>query len=566
MTRPLTRIAAAVRRRIANRSEQGYVAILTAVLLVPLIGMAAFAVDVGRYYVTARDAQRAADAAALGGVVYLPGDQPNAFSQARELAGVNGFDDREADTAVETGIDKGPTQLKVTVSKEVPSVFGGLFGVSGATISRYAVADYAGPVSMGSPCNAYGNNPDAGATSSRVCSDVGEFWGNVGAPRAPKGNGDAYQNGTCASSDSNCTGGKNTDYDVNGYFYSITLTRPVTNLVIEAFDPALVNVGDLCNEGNLKNAKKLENTVVGDAGSRYAEGQSNPYCTGDKNFAGTSGGFTNQVATSFTLRDPGENPWDPLSFPARSTCAGTGTYPGYTGDLKLALDTTNAEYRKPSGISNAVALASQEGYVAKVFRQWVPLCKIASAAPGTYLLQVKTNGVGSDSGNGHNRFSLRAYSPSDSSAKDTISISGYGKMAAYANLPAADTSFYLARVPSGAGGQVLNVQLFDVGDSTIPGKIRIVAPPRSGVTFRNCVGSGRLSAKMPHCELTGVNSKFNGQWQTISVPIPADYRCDDRDPEDCWVRLQYEYGSGNQPSDTTSWAASIEGDPVRLVE
>ncbi|MGZ4428428.1 MAG: hypothetical protein ACXVEV_10325 [Nocardioidaceae bacterium] len=25
-------------------------------------------------------------------------------------------------------------------------------------------------------------------------------------------------------------------------------------------------------------------------------------------------------------------------------------------------------------------------------------------------------------------------------------------------------------------------------------------------------------------------------------------------------------GSGNQPSDTTSWQASLEGDPVRLVE
>ncbi len=34
----------------------------------------------------------------------------------------------------------------------------------------------------------------------------------------------------------------------------------------------------------------------------------------------------------------------------------------------------------------------------------------------------------------------------------------------------------------------------------------------------------------------------------------------------CWVRLTYTYGSNNQPSDTTSWEASLEGDPVRLVE
>jgi len=38
------------------------------------------------------------------------------------------------------------------------------------------------------------------------------------------------------------------------------------------------------------------------------------------------------------------------------------------------------------------------------------------------------------------------------------------------------------------------------------------------------------------------------------------------DPTACWFKLQYAYGTKNQPSDTTSWTASLEGDPVRLVE
>jgi hypothetical protein len=46
----------------------------------------------------------------------------------------------------------------------------------------------------------------------------------------------------------------------------------------------------------------------------------------------------------------------------------------------------------------------------------------------------------------------------------------------------------------------------------------------------------------------------------------ADARLFTSVPTGCWVRLQYAYGSGNQPSDTTSWTAGIEGDPVRLVE
>ena len=39
----------------------------------------------------------------------------------------------------------------------------------------------------------------------------------------------------------------NNDYDPNGYFYTLTLTEPVNNLVIQAFDPALIDVGDNCD-------------------------------------------------------------------------------------------------------------------------------------------------------------------------------------------------------------------------------------------------------------------------------------------------------------------------------
>jgi len=65
------------------------------------------------------------------------------------------------------------------------------------------------------------------------------------------------------------------------------------------------------------------------------------------------------------------------------------------------------------------------------------------------MIQVKTNGLGTDGASGHNRFALRTYSTSDPSAKDAISLAGFNKMAMYANLPGAMTTFHLARVPSG---------------------------------------------------------------------------------------------------------------------
>ena len=76
---------------------------------------------------------------------------------------------------------------------------------------------------------------------------------------------------------------------------------------------------------------------------------------------------------------------------------------------------------------------------------------------------------------------------------------------------------------------------------------------------------GTAGTNLTDCAITA-NSTYNGKWQTVSVPIPTNYTCSSSVPTGCWVRLQYAYGSGNQPSDTTSWTAGIEGDPVRLVE
>ena len=49
-----------------------------------------------------------------------------------------------------------------------------------------------------------------------------------------------------------------------------------------------------------------------------------------------------------------------------------------------------------------------------------------------------------------------------------------------------------------------------------------------------------------------MSSSYNAKWQTISVPIPTNYTCTDGSPTGCWVRLEFYYGSGSSPADTTS--------------
>ena len=87
------------------------------------------------------------------------------------------------------------------------------------TVSRSAIAAFTGPVPMGSPCNEFGNDPTPGTNKSTNCHNVGQFWANVGSPKADKVSGDAYQNGACPSNGDGCSSGKNAEYDENGYFY-----------------------------------------------------------------------------------------------------------------------------------------------------------------------------------------------------------------------------------------------------------------------------------------------------------------------------------------------------------
>lgn len=73
-----------------REQESGYVIAMTALLLVPMLVLAVFAVDVGSWYTDAVRVQRAADAAALAAVVYMP-VQVDAHEKALEVAAQNGF-------------------------------------------------------------------------------------------------------------------------------------------------------------------------------------------------------------------------------------------------------------------------------------------------------------------------------------------------------------------------------------------------------------------------------------------------------------------------------------------
>src|SRR5207249_11436587 len=74
-----------------RREQRGQVLVIVAVMIVVLLGFTGLVADVAWYEVNLMRIQRAADAAALAGVVYLPGDITGARNAAYQEATKNGY-------------------------------------------------------------------------------------------------------------------------------------------------------------------------------------------------------------------------------------------------------------------------------------------------------------------------------------------------------------------------------------------------------------------------------------------------------------------------------------------
>ncbi len=183
------------RRDRAESRERGFVAVWFAVLLVVLLGIAALAVDIVHAYQVKERAQNAADAAALGGTVFLPGNPTEAVSRAQTLAKNNGFQNGSGGATVTAVQQANPTQLKVSVTKVVQTWFARAIGFNSMTVHADSTADYDQPVAMGSPSNTFGNTVDCSGSCS-TGSQYTDFWANVEGPLTQKMQGNAYSTNT----------------------------------------------------------------------------------------------------------------------------------------------------------------------------------------------------------------------------------------------------------------------------------------------------------------------------------------------------------------------------------
>jgi hypothetical protein len=209
-----------VRRQ--HRFRRGQSLIIFALSFTVLLGLVGLAIDVARAYDTYARMQRAAEAGALAGVLYMPnyyntaipapGDGNSAVSRAVQEVIKNGFGAPVSptfagacpnlNTSVEVAVcpvSGKVNDLRVTVTETLDLVLLSGLGVQPITLSASAQAEYLPPVQLGSRLNYFGDQVECTSGSSgsnRSCNlndgaqHLQYFMATVKGPATLKEQGD----------------------------------------------------------------------------------------------------------------------------------------------------------------------------------------------------------------------------------------------------------------------------------------------------------------------------------------------------------------------------------------
>jgi hypothetical protein len=539
-----------------------------AVMALVLIGLAGMSVDLGNWYLHIQRTQRAADAAALDGAVFLPQDSATALDVARDSLRRNGVPEDDVAAAVIEPVSSQPAWLSVIVPTSVPNSFLSLLGMSKEQhFTRRAIATYNPPLGAGKFSNVLGNEPvgDQWEPADKQSSQ-GQFWLNIGGGAGWKARGDRFNVRHCFSNGpqgyvlspvaepSRCTGDTNNDYadDVDGihtqgYDFIVEVPKGLvgSQVAVEAFDPSFVWQADACDDGDLEDLYNATHNPL------YAPGQT-PYCTGDENYMDTPDPLP---TTDMQL-------FDAATDTPVSSCPGPRVFTPYGGP------------------NDSLVSHKDDPAFTSVFRKWVPLCSVAydPALGGTYRLHVSTTRASQ----GFNRFSLRAglFAGSTLAPPQTQrQVRVYAKEAVplWANFSGSDSRLALTYVPTAMAGSTIDVSFFDMGDASDPGTFSLVSMSHSGggggSSTQQCdvqMPNTSSYVSLPNCRLTGVKDDdgYDGYLVSVRWHVPSDYSCDETGnspAETCYLFVRAEYPSGVDVNDATTWTVKPDGQLLRLL-
>lgn len=486
--------------------DKGAALLFVAASIVLLMGLAAMGTDLAWFYLNSSRVQRAADAAALGGVIWMPGEQPTAFSTANSIALQNGYDGGPTDptvTVTPATVPSEDNQLQVTISDVVPTFFLKVLGFDTMTITETAIAEYIPPLKLGSPENQFGNACDPEQSG---CSGQANFWANIHGRYTRMQMGDAY-GAHCRNNNDDESCNPNPIARAEGYLYGIESSGAFT---LQFVDLAFHNLSGGENTG--------DQIRTGDRGCE-------DWGDGDADCGPTM---------IVNLYAPDPTPLD-LSDNGPPVC--TATVPP---EPQVA-DTAAYNWETPDG----------QG------------CWTQSGA-GTWVVQVQHQDPGStDDRSGLNRYSIRSTSGQLFALRDfSIYNNADGSETEFylADVPSfyAGKTFVIELYDPGESDDPGQLQVIgDDGTIWTDSGCTVYDRPNTSSAWNeiNTVAAGQP------CFETVDPQEYHDRWLKFEIELPGDYSCNQAANE-CWWRMNYAYPSA--VNDTTTWRAFIVGNPIHL--
>ncbi|MCU1499357.1 MAG: hypothetical protein JWM47_3310 [Acidimicrobiales bacterium] len=571
-----------VRTTARTRRDGGYVLITFALLFVPLLLMAGLAIDIGFWYNEASDIQKATDAAALAGVVWLP-DEIKARQVALDVAKMNGYDDASPNIAVTvTKSTKAPRRLKVSITDDrIGSFFYENLGGRKIALTRTSFAEYVTPVPMGSPRNYFGTGKLITGNQELLYQSVNPFC-------TDKIQGDRHQSRYFGGT---CTSALNTDYRDTGYELYIEAPANRTSAIEVRLYDARYATTDLSYQVPAGETCTNTYTYPTDPAAGWTISTTTAPIVGPKQYQTRNSNTTTTWNPIVTLND-GQS-FTPVASRARwrvpetttPTCSPAFTtvpdnhidmtlsntkqeqytYSLYSADSTATDDTDNP--LKCSMAFDATTAFDPGTYLGSL--RWNTLCNISTTDPsGKYVLRVRNNGAVGNTASGANQYGVVArYASSTDDGlcdgrTDPLCPRVYGKdaISVYANTSASTASFFMAQIGQEHANKKLRLDLWDPGEGG--NNIQIMKPTGpdtwAATPFTYKVGT---AAPVSTSTLDVTGSVFNGKLVEITVDLAGYIPPTNND----WWQIKYAFTSGTV-TDRTTWSARIIGDPVHILE
>jgi len=498
-------------------AERGTVALLVALMVFVLLGMAAFSVDFGWIYYNHLQVRKAAEAAALAGVVHMPlpncadpsvGTEP--YDTALTIAGINGYIQGVGGVTITPSKGANCAQLTVQVSTSIPTFFMNAFGISTVSVTEKATAEQLPPLKIGSDEPYLGEDPTMGSRNR-------DFFLAISGLDRGKGQGDAYAA---------------LFYDGSGYRSNAEYRSPPYYYAVEILPTAAAL-------GQQVSIQVYDGVTHDSDGPGNGNGQDGP--TYDWEF--------------------GQNVGSP-----RSRAPGSANV---TRFRVFAPDSTPSDWTDNSNLlcSKSYKSDGASGYNPSDENRWDTICTISSAQAGYYVVEVSVSGYT----NVINGYSLRGLV--NGSANNDLQIYGLGAMSLWQFDTGSNPIFKIVRVDDIYAGQELMISLWDISDIGRSATLQFIntsGGPINGVDCqvrqRSESGSviadwhGDSGAGTGQCYLSFSNRQYNNQWLDFRFEVPGDYTCTGAE---CWMYVSY--GVSGTITDRTTWTARINGQPIHLV-